>query len=210
MDYKNRLQQALNLRKKDRIWLAAQLNMTSQGVWMVLHGKTKCLSVENHMQAAIALDINAYWLATGLGEMINLNNVDLIKKVPVINLSQASDWQALSTTDNSYKRMICPEPCGQNTYAVKIIGESMSSGQSSVSFNPGQIVFVDPDIKPAHGDYVVVKIKNQNDSVFRRLIVDGEQYYLETINRDWPERIVKLDASADFCGVYVGTWTPKT
>lgn len=72
MTYGERLQKALTASEKTRKQLAVALGCTVQAVGMVITGggkKERGLSAENNVKAAQFLRVDAYWLATGDGEM---------------------------------------------------------------------------------------------------------------------------------------------
>lgn len=68
--YGNRLQAALERKKASRADLAKAIGRTPQAVGQVINGMTKALTAENSSLAAIYLDVNPHWLATGEGDML--------------------------------------------------------------------------------------------------------------------------------------------
>lgn len=68
--YGERLGQAMRFAKKERKDLAHAIGTTVQAVGAVINGKTTAFTTENNANAAAFLKINAYWLATGKGEML--------------------------------------------------------------------------------------------------------------------------------------------
>jgi len=70
-------------------------------------------------------------------------------------------------------------------------------------FYNGDLIFVDPEIVAESGKYVVVKLEDADEAMFRQLIIEGGRKYLKALNPDWPERIVELNDSALVCGSVV-------
>jgi SOS-response transcriptional repressor LexA len=70
-------------------------------------------------------------------------------------------------------------------------------------FYNGDFIFVDPDIVAESGKYVVVKLEDADEAMFRQLIIEGGRKYLKALNPDWPERIFELDDTTRICGVVV-------
>lgn len=68
--YGSRLQAALERKKASRSDLAKAIGRSPQAVGQVINGTTKALTAENNSLAAIYLDVNPHWLATGEGEML--------------------------------------------------------------------------------------------------------------------------------------------
>ena len=73
--------------------------------------------------------------------------------------------------------------------ALSVAGDSMSP-----EFQPGDIIVMDPDILPATGKFVVVKIENGNGSengeaTFKQFVRDGNKIFLKPLN----ERYLLMD-----------------
>lgn len=66
--YGERLDRALRMTGKDRLYLAAQIDISVQAISQVIAWKTKALTAENSARAARVLQVDGYWLATGEGE----------------------------------------------------------------------------------------------------------------------------------------------
>jgi transcriptional regulator with XRE-family HTH domain len=64
-----RLDAAIVHSKKTRAELAAKLGVSVQAIGQVVNGDSKTMSAENTVRAARALEVDAYWLATGEGSM---------------------------------------------------------------------------------------------------------------------------------------------
>lgn len=92
---------------------------------------------------------------------------------------------------------------GANTYALKVSGNSMYP-----EYHNGWYIYVDPDRPARHGDDVVASTPD-GGTTFKRLHQDGDSYYLEAINKDWPERIIKMPPGSRICGVVVGAWIDR-
>ena len=88
-----------------------------------------------------------------------------------------------------------------NSFGLKVRGESMFNPGGKVSFQEGEIVLVDPEMDPRNGDFVVVRLDNQDEATFKKLVIEGGEQYLMALNPDWPERIIELDESATIIGV---------
>ncbi len=94
----------------------------------------------------------------------------------------------------------CPTKCGAQTFALRIEGESMKP-----DYEPGDIIYVDPDIPAVHGCDIVVRLSTTEPAILRRLLQVRTRRYLKTLN---PERVV-LFAGARLAGVVFGKWTER-
>src|SRR5690606_25734290 len=81
-----------------------------------------------------------------------------------------------------------PGPCSKHAYSLKVRGRSMEP-----EFREGEIVIVDPEVHADPGCYVIARRTNQNDCTFKRLAQDGGEFYLEAVNTEWPEPIIRLN-----------------
>jgi phage repressor protein C with HTH and peptisase S24 domain len=74
-------------------------------------------------------------------------------------------------------------------------------------YQHGDIIYVDPDVAPAHGRDVIVKLPGRNEIIFRSLVVEGEQRFVKSLNPNWPgPRIFPLGADARIIGTIIGKW----
>ena len=161
--YGSRLQAALERKKASKTDLAKAIGRTPQAVGQVINGTTKALTAENNSLAAIYLDVNPHWLATGEGEMVvaggrtEVSNVIPAsigtRRVPLISYVQAGCWTEASdaaTVGDGFEYLLTDLELSGSAFALEIQGESMLP-----EFRPGDRVIVDPEIQPHPGDCVV-------------------------------------------------------
>lgn len=126
--------------------------------------------------------------------------------VPLISWIRAGQWADVAdpyAVGDAEDWKSCPVRHGDRTFALKIKGFSMSNPGGKPSFEEGDIIFVDPDREPTHRSLVIVRLDDQNEATFKRLIIDGESKYLEALNPSWPDRIIKVNGNATYCGVVI-------
>jgi SOS-response transcriptional repressor LexA len=92
----------------------------------------------------------------------------------------------------------CPVPCSPGSFVLGVKGASMEP-----RFYNGDLIFVDPEVVPESGKYVVIKLEDADEAMFRQLIIEGGQKYLKALNPDWPDRIIEIDEKTKICGVVV-------
>lgn len=120
---------------------------------------------------------------------------------PLISWVQAGAWTEIMesfTPGDAESYLPCPTSCSRDTFVLRVRGVSMEP-----KFHEGDLIFVDPDVAPAHGKYVVVRLDESNEATFKQLIIEGERQYLKALNPDWPNRIIEVNAAATICGVVV-------
>jgi SOS-response transcriptional repressor LexA len=106
--------------------------------------------------------------------------------------------QANPPTSDEQGRLPCPVPCSEDTFVLRVEGESMEP-----KFHDGDLIYVDPDESPEHGRYVVLRLEGADEAILRQLIVEGGRRYFKALNPDWPERIIEAGEGAIIRGVVV-------
>ena len=120
---------------------------------------------------------------------------------PLISWVQAGEWADIATyfeLDDAEDLIPCPVHCSKGTFVLRVRGESMEP-----KFHDGDLIFVDPQVFPDNGRYVVVRIQGSHEATFKQLIVEGDRRYLKALNPDWPNRIIEVSSEATICGVVV-------
>lgn len=142
------------------------------------------------------------------------NNVDLSQKihllgrrVPVISWVQAGSMTGVETVikDTEIDEWLPPnEDCGKNGYGLKVVGNSMSP-----SFIPEDRIYINPDIQTFDlqtNDLVIVSCFGESEATFKKLIIEGNNKYLQPLNPSWPEQIIKLTEDCRLVGRVVGLY----
>jgi SOS-response transcriptional repressor LexA len=97
-----------------------------------------------------------------------------------------------------------PRRAGARAYALRVRGASMEP-----RYLEGDVIFVDPDMEPRHGNRVVVRLENTTEVTFKELVVEGERRFLKALNPSWPDPLIEIKGAAVYCGVVIGKWTPE-
>lgn len=126
---------------------------------------------------------------------------DLRGRHPLISWVQAGKWSQIM--DNFHPGdaedwVPCPVSCSPSTFVLRVRGGSMEP-----EFREGDLIFVDPEAPVENGKYVVVRLDDREEATFKRLVIEGDEKYLEAVNPAWPERIIRVDENATICGVVV-------
>jgi SOS-response transcriptional repressor LexA len=94
-----------------------------------------------------------------------------------------------------------PVPCGSKTFALRVEGMSMEP-----KYQEGEIIYVDPEVAPANGKDVVIRLDDRNEVTFKRLVIEGRRSYLRPLNRSWREQVIDVPDDARIVGVVLGAW----
>ena len=120
---------------------------------------------------------------------------------PLISWVQAGDWTETSAgyvPEYEAELLPCPVRCSHRTFVLKVCGISMEP-----LFAEGDLIYVDPEMEPANGKYVVVRLDGSNEATFKQLVIEQGRKFLRALNPDWPEGIVEINEQATICGVVV-------
>jgi transcriptional regulator with XRE-family HTH domain len=164
---------------------------------------------------ADALNADPNWLLFGRGENPMLVDTDMGKirksipegKAPIIEWNEIIDWnlgEADIFLNKNWKYIDSPNPKNKKIFALIIKGESMIG--SPKSFNPGSLIFIDPEAEAINTDYILVKKPNVKEPILRQLLIEGGKYYLKPLNSDY-----KIEEKKDyiFCGVVIDHRDPR-
>ena len=129
---------------------------------------------------------------------------DLRNEVPLISWVQAGDWRNL--VDNFHageaERWVATNAkVGKHSFALRIVGDSMTNPGGTPSFPEGTIIIVDPEREAANGKYVVVRQKSDTECTFKQLVRDAGKHYLKPLNPRYP--LLEMLPDAVICGVLV-------
>jgi SOS-response transcriptional repressor LexA len=131
-----------------------------------------------------------------------------IRKVRLISWAQVGRLegmvsQALDGEDASV--VYADASIGEGAFALKVRGDSMVDSSGGLSFPDGCMIVVDPTVKAAPGDHVVVRVPAALEAIFKTLEFDGQQYFLKPLNARYP--IAPMPPDAEIVGVVVSVQT---
>ena len=142
------------------------------------------------------------------------NNVDLSQKIPlegrpipVISWVAAGSLSSIETVlkDTEIDEWLPPnKDCGKSGYGLKVTGMSMSP-----FFLPDDRIYVNPEVQTFDlqtGDLVIIACYGETEATFKKLIIEGDNKYLQPLNPNWPEQIIKLSEDCRLVGKVVGLY----
>ncbi|CNJ91732.1 prophage repressor protein [Yersinia intermedia] len=130
-----------------------------------------------------------------------------IHMVPVISWVQAGAWTEIGYSEVDLSLLDtypCPVPCGPMTYILRVIGDSMID-----EYRPGEMIFVDPEVAPMHGDDVIAIMIDSGETTFKRLVEDGGKKYLKALNANWPEQYITINGNCSIIGTVIFSGKPR-
>lgn len=191
---------------------AASVSSVAAGKWF--HGESEPKAAKLKLIANF-LGVTDDWLLTGKGSSVKLdNNIDLTQKIalegrpiPVISWVAAGSLTSIETVirDAEIDEWLPPnKDCGKNGYGLKVTGMSMSP-----FFLPDDRIYVNPDVQTFDlqtNDLVIIACYGETEATFKKLIIEGDNKYLQPLNPNWPEQIIKLTEDCRLVGKIVGLY----
>ena len=191
---------------------AASVSPVAAGKWV--HGESEPKATKLKLIADF-LGVTDDWLLTGKGSPSKLdNNIDLSEKIPlegrpipVISWVAAGSLSSIETVlkDTEIDEWLPPnKDCGKSGYGLKVTGMSMSP-----YFLPDDRIYVNPEVQTFDlqtGDLVIIACYGETEATFKKLIIEGDNKYLQPLNPNWPEQIIKLSEDCRLVGKVVGLY----
>jgi SOS-response transcriptional repressor LexA len=169
------------------------------------------------VQLARVLNVSAEWLVSGDGSgpagQANVRRGPAIRGlVPLISSVQAGEWAEIADNfqpGDADVWLPCPAKHGQHTFCLVVEGESMKNPGAKPSYDPGDILFVDPDAEVKPGDRVIVRLDNQDKATFKQYLEEDGVKRLKALNPDWTPRYIDIAENAHIVGVVIGKWVSE-
>jgi len=126
-------------------------------------------------------------------------------RVPIVSYVVAGQWAEIEDhflPPDEYEYIEASESLDSTqAIALRVDNDSMFREGDPRSFPPGCIIVVKrPDLRnPVSGDFVVVRLEEENRATFKQLIHDGDRTYLRPLNPAYPT--IHVDKPAHFVGV---------
>lgn len=217
---KDRLAKVRKEKKLSREKLAEIAGVSTSTITFLENGRNE--SSKFLVEIANALGVSAEWLMYGESRSIPTtlevapipNTASLGKPsdnvyVPVISWVAAGSFSNIETVpiDDLIKWVPCPVPHSKNTFALKVVGVSMENPNGKPSFEDGDIIYVDPEKEPENKSLVIVTLDGSSQATFKQLIIELDGKYIQPLNPNWHEQIIKINGNATINGVVIGKWT---
>ncbi|MBS7815893.1 MULTISPECIES: LexA family protein [Wohlfahrtiimonas] len=212
---KDRLYQARKAKRYSREALAEKAGVSTSTITFLENGRNE--SSKFLVEIANALDVSAEWLkgenvkdvtATPKLDSSLSEAPDIKGMIPVISWVAAGSWCNIESLlpDDAIRWLPCPVGHSKNTYALRVSGISMYNPNGKPSFEDGDIIFVDPEKSAENKSCVVVRLDDDITATFKQLIIENGEKYLQPLNPNWPDKIIKVNGNATICGVVIGKW----
>jgi len=145
---------------------------------------------------AYMVDIGEFLRHIGhLPRSLESDRLGEVKRLPIISWTQAGNWQQICDTSqyDDYGEYV--ETDSKGVFALRVRGESMET-----EFNEGDIIVINPYLKPEHNDYVVVS-NVEGEATFKQLKKYGSTRVLHPLNPKYDDIELRKDTEYRVVGV---------
>jgi len=147
---------------------------------------------------AYMVDIGEFLKQTGsLASNVEPERLGESKRLPIISWTQAGNWQQICETSQYGDYGEYVETDAKGVFALRVRGESMET-----EFHQGDIIVINPYLKPEHNDYVVVS-NEDGEATFKQLKKYGKTRVLHPLNPKYDDIELKKDTEYRVVGVVV-------
>jgi SOS-response transcriptional repressor LexA len=163
-------------------------------------------------EIARELKVNYEWLIGGQGPMRQQQantepGPDVKGYIPLISWVAAGAWTAVEDpyeVGDAEAWVPCPVTHGNHTFVLRVRGMSMEP-----EYRDGDWIFVDPDRHAENGSHVVVRLENEQEATFKKLVIEGDRRYLMALNPGWPDRVIEINGNARIVGTVIFSGKPR-
>lgn len=198
-----------------QIAMGKMFNVSQKGARKWLEGES-IPKTSRAVEIANRLGVNFQWLMSGQGEMTpspdmvineggttyvieakhatrpNHAATSKVISVPLLTSEQASTWQPSATPSQS-RWIDTTAKVSSASFAMIANGDSMLSPSGSPSIPEGAVVIIDTEEREENGKIIAVTHINSNETVLKKLVIDGPNAYLKPLNPEYKN--ILMDSS---------------
>lgn len=169
---------------------------------------------EREQDIAKELGVSLAWLRGEVDELEENTSIgpDIKGKLPLVSWVQAGSPEEVIDNlqpGDAEEWLDSPFPYRRGAYLLRVDGMSMWRPDGS-GYNHGEIIQVQPGLEYKNGSDVIARgPAPDHKGTFKRFIQTPDGEYLEAINPDWPERIIRMPMGTVIAGVVVGSWRDR-
>ena len=116
--------------------------------------------------------------------------------INLVNMRQAAYWPGNKDRIEYSEKVFADVPVSENAFAVKVEGSAMDP-----VFPAGTLLIIDIESNANDRDFILAKLHNHGQAIFRQLLTDGEERYLRANNEEF--KTLAMGKSDKVVGVMV-------
>jgi SOS-response transcriptional repressor LexA len=126
-------------------------------------------------------------------------SIDHAIKVPLLTWDQAINKSFDKIDVNNSEQILTDAKVGLAGYALKVKDASMEP-----VFPKGTLLIADPKKQPKDRSYVIAKLINFPEPIFRQLLIDAQEHYLKPLSPDFERyKMTRLENNDKILSVVV-------
>lgn len=186
---KTRIKSARNSAGLTQKELAEAIGLSRGAISLWESLKSSELPTVNHLfKVARACNVRADWLLVGSGHNVSQSGIQN-NYVPILEFEHAHVFVSDRSSEMPEimdQSILCPVPHGPRTFALRVVGRSMtSSNPLDVTYPEGLLIYCDPDaINIVTSDSPVIALVN-GEAVFKVYVRDGSKEWLKSLNSEY-------------------------
>jgi SOS-response transcriptional repressor LexA len=204
--FAERLIESLKKQKVTQSELARLLGIKPQSVQALCSGRAKTTAYLSDISQI--LNVSPIWLRSGKGprSLAGSDRVYLATgRIPLVRWDQIEHLDLVAIAGDEETTWInTPKPLGADSFALKIVGNSMMNPAGD-SFPPGHIIAVDPKWPLKNDCYVIANMENQKP-VLRHYTEEEGRQYLRLLNPGYPNPVSDVTGHMKLYGVVRGLY----
>ncbi len=128
------------------------------------------------------------------------------RTIPVVGMVQAGEFSLAEDGDfppGVADGYVYSDRKGRNLFAVRVTNDSMEPG-----FREGDMLVINPNLEARSGDYVIAKIKDENEATFKKLMIHQreqghELIILRPLNPQYQDIVISDPSTVEIIGKVV-------
>lgn len=191
--------------------LAEKVGISQAAINKIVTGKTKKTGFLREIAAALQCTVEELadpQASATLSEAPAQTYRITTRKVPLISWVKAGNWCDGAdpfAPGDAEEWLDCPFNFSDSAFCLRVIGDSMYADNG---YREGEIILVDPEVAPRHGDDVVARTPD-GKYTFKRLQITPDGTYLLALNNQHPQRKIEIPEDTHICGVVTASWTKR-
>ena len=195
-----RIKACMEARGLDQSTVARALGVEPQSVQQWIQGQTNPRGYRITALAAL-LDVEP-WELLGAGKSAgrpaaksrDAGRFAPVSRIPRMSWVSAGRFREINNSQVADDWDTPSEPMSAQAFSLLVEGDSMEP-----EFPSGCVIFVEPQMEPLSGDYVIVSLDAAHQATLKQLVLDGTQRYLKALNPRYSS--IPIDTDAHVYGV---------
>ena len=109
--------------------------------------------------------------------------------VPLISWVQAGSWEKTINNihpGNAEQWIETTAKASNQSFALRVKGDSMNNPHGAPSLPEGSIVIIDPNAICENGNIIIARLDDSEEATLKKLVIDGGRQYLKPLNPAYP------------------------